>query len=188
MSDNSTSGTRRPERIVLVGYGPVGSRFVEELLPLVRQGVATLTVVGAESADAYNWVLIAEYAVGNADRASLEITDTVTARDAGVHLRLRARGPGAPGRTMSPRPAVPSPSMPPCAGATVSPSAPLPMRPRPAMPASPVSVRRPARAPDAAAAKCASRRFSSASRRSSPPPGRHPFHWFWPECYSPGIS
>ncbi|TFB71327.1 NAD(P)/FAD-dependent oxidoreductase [Cryobacterium glaciale] len=76
-----------PERIVLVGYGPVGARFVEELLPLVRQGAATLTVVGAESADAYNRVLIAEYAVGHIARDSLEITDTLTAREAGVHLR-----------------------------------------------------------------------------------------------------
>ncbi|TFC28156.1 NAD(P)/FAD-dependent oxidoreductase [Cryobacterium sp. TMT1-3] len=79
---------RNPEHIVLVGYGPVGARFVDELLQLVRQGAATLTVVGAESADAYNRVLIAEYAVGNADRESLDITDPLAAREAGVHLRL----------------------------------------------------------------------------------------------------
>ena len=77
-----------PERIVLVGYGPVGARCVEELLPLVRQGAATLTVIGAESAEAYNRVLIAEYAVGNTDRDNLEITDTPAASEAGVHLRL----------------------------------------------------------------------------------------------------
>ena len=78
--------SEQPERIVLVGYGPVGARFVEELLPLVRAGAATLAVVGAESADAYNRVLIAEYAVGNTDRDSLEITDTLAAQEAGVHL------------------------------------------------------------------------------------------------------
>ncbi|TFB46297.1 FAD-dependent oxidoreductase [Cryobacterium tagatosivorans] len=75
-----------PERIVLVGYGPVGARFVEELLPLVRDGRAGLTVVGAEAADAYNRVLIAEYAVGHANRDDLEITDTSQALDAGVRL------------------------------------------------------------------------------------------------------
>ncbi|MBB5640027.1 FAD-dependent oxidoreductase [Cryobacterium roopkundense] len=75
------------ERIVLVGYGPVGARFVEEMLPLVRSGRAALTVVGAEAADAYNRVLIAEYAVGHADRESLEVTDANAARDAGVHIR-----------------------------------------------------------------------------------------------------
>ena len=74
------------ERIVLVGYGPVGARFVEELLPLVRDGRASLTVVGAEAADSYNRVLIAEYAVGHADRADLEITDTAHAVEAGVRI------------------------------------------------------------------------------------------------------
>ena len=77
---------RHPERIVLVGYGPVGARFVEELLPVVRAGLATLTVVGAEASDAYNRVLIADYAVGRADRESLEITDTAAARAAGVSI------------------------------------------------------------------------------------------------------
>ncbi|MDH6237649.1 FAD-dependent oxidoreductase [Cryobacterium sp. CG_9.6] len=83
MSERTGGG---PERIVLVGYGPVGARFVEELLPAVRAGHLTLTVVGAESADAYNRVLIAEYAVGHADRESLEITDTDAARTAGVQF------------------------------------------------------------------------------------------------------
>lgn len=74
------------ERIVLIGYGTVGARFAEELLPAVRSGAVTLTVVGAESDDAYNRVLIAEYAVGYADRESLEITDTDAAREAGVRI------------------------------------------------------------------------------------------------------
>ncbi|TFC09751.1 FAD-dependent oxidoreductase [Cryobacterium sp. MDB2-33-2] len=76
-----------PSRIVLVGYGPVGARLVEELLPVVRAGLATLTVVGAESADAYNRVLIADYAVGRSDRDTLEVTDTDAARAAGVDIR-----------------------------------------------------------------------------------------------------
>ena len=51
-------------RIVLVGYGPVGARFVEELLPAVRAGDVELTVVAGEDVEAYNRVLVAEYAVG----------------------------------------------------------------------------------------------------------------------------
>ena len=74
------------DRIVLIGYGPVGARFTEELLPAVRSGAISLTVVGAENDDAYNRVLIAEYAVGHADRGSLEITDTTAAREAGVRI------------------------------------------------------------------------------------------------------
>ena len=56
----------RPLRVVLVGYGPVGARLVEELLPAVGTGDIELTVVGAEKEDAYNRVLVAEYAVGAA--------------------------------------------------------------------------------------------------------------------------
>ena len=43
------SSASMPERVVLVGYGPVGARFAEELLPAVRSGRVALTVVGAEA-------------------------------------------------------------------------------------------------------------------------------------------
>lgn len=76
-----------PVRVVLVGYGPVGARLVEGLLPAVAAGVMELTVLGAEDEDAYNRVLVGEYAVGRADRARLEITDAAAARAAGVSIR-----------------------------------------------------------------------------------------------------
>ncbi|HEV7185905.1 MAG TPA: FAD-dependent oxidoreductase [Leifsonia sp.] len=78
----------RPLRVVLVGYGPVGARFVEEFAPAVAAGAAELTVVGAETEDAYNRVLVAEYAVGAADRERLDITDTAASRADGVVIRL----------------------------------------------------------------------------------------------------
>jgi len=77
-----------PMRIVLIGYGPVGARFVEELLPAVTAGRVSLTVLGAEAEDAYNRVLLAEYAVGATSRERLEIADTAAARTAGVRIRL----------------------------------------------------------------------------------------------------
>ncbi|TFC92787.1 FAD-dependent oxidoreductase, partial [Cryobacterium sp. TmT3-12] len=79
-------GGAGPERFVLVGYGPVGARFADQLLPAVHAGLATLTVVGAESVDAYNRVLIADYAVGRTDRDALEVTDPLAARAAGVRI------------------------------------------------------------------------------------------------------
>lgn len=82
------SAPTRPLRVVLIGYGPVGARFLEELLPTVAAGRAELTVVGAEDTDAYNRVLIAEYATGGAERERLEVTDTDAARAAGVRIRL----------------------------------------------------------------------------------------------------
>jgi len=76
--------------IVLVGYGPVGARFVEDLLPAVRAGAVSLTVIGAEDEEAYNRVLVAEYAVGRTDRSAMEVTDTGAALAAGVRF-VRAR-------------------------------------------------------------------------------------------------
>ena len=77
-------------RMVLIGYGPVGARFVEELLPAVAAGGVELTVVGAEPHDAYNRVLVGEYAVGRSTRERLEMTDTAAAAAAGVDFRFGA--------------------------------------------------------------------------------------------------
>ncbi|ROS25366.1 assimilatory nitrate reductase (NADH) beta subunit [Rathayibacter sp. PhB127] len=96
MSEPMTAenGIAAPERVVLLGYGPVGARFVEELLPAVRAGSVALTVVGAEPADAYNRVLLAEYAVGRATRERLDLGDRATAEAAGVVFRLGAAAVG----------------------------------------------------------------------------------------------
>ena len=75
-----------PERIVVVGFGPVGARFVEELLPGVAAGLMAVTVVGAEGFDAYNRVLVAEYAVGRVPRDSMDIADSASLEAAGVRV------------------------------------------------------------------------------------------------------
>jgi assimilatory nitrate reductase electron transfer subunit len=86
--DNATAAhVQRPTRLIVIGYGPVAARLVEGLLPAVRSGRFDVTVVGAESDDAYNRVLLAEYAAGRADRARLDITDTQAAEAAGVVVR-----------------------------------------------------------------------------------------------------
>jgi assimilatory nitrate reductase electron transfer subunit len=86
MPDHTSNPKPRPERIVVVGYGPVGSRFVDELLPLVEAGLAELTVVGAEDQHAYNRVLLADYAVGRTDRDALDLTDGSRARAVGARI------------------------------------------------------------------------------------------------------
>jgi assimilatory nitrate reductase electron transfer subunit len=78
-------------RVVTVGYGPVGARFVEELLPAVRSGDISLTVIGAEPTDAYNRVLLAEYAAGRTERDALSITDSAAAIEAGVRILTGVR-------------------------------------------------------------------------------------------------
>jgi assimilatory nitrate reductase electron transfer subunit len=86
MSD--ASPVAGPLRVVLIGFGPVGARLLEGLLPAVRSGAIALTVVGAEPDDAYNRVLLAEYAVGRADRERLDMVDRLGAEEAGVVFRL----------------------------------------------------------------------------------------------------
>ncbi len=75
-------------RIVLVGYGPVGARLVEDLLPAVRAGSVVLTVVAGEDVDAYNRVLVAEYAVGNTELDSMYVGDRDAAEQAGARVLL----------------------------------------------------------------------------------------------------
>ena len=72
--------------MLVVGYGPVGARFAENLLPAVRDGRIALTVVGAEESDAYNRVLVAEYAVGGMQRDSLTIADRDAVEAAGGRI------------------------------------------------------------------------------------------------------
>lgn len=76
-------------RIVVIGAGPVGIRFAEELLPLIADGGVRVTVIGAEHADPYNRVLIGEYAVGEV--AASELTLATAESLPGVDLRLGAR-------------------------------------------------------------------------------------------------
>ncbi|MET1015656.1 MAG: FAD-dependent oxidoreductase [Leifsonia flava] len=73
-------------RVVLIGYGPVGSRFVDEMLPSVRDGSVELTVIGAETTDAYNRVLVAELAVGHTDLESIIVADRGGAAASGVRV------------------------------------------------------------------------------------------------------
>jgi assimilatory nitrate reductase electron transfer subunit len=78
--------TSAPLRVLVIGYGPVGARFAENLLPGIRAGRIALTVVGAEAGDAYNRVLVAEYAVGAVRRESLTIADRAGIESAGGRI------------------------------------------------------------------------------------------------------
>ena len=78
--------TESPLRVLVIGYGPVGARFAENLIPAVRAGEVELTVVGAEQSDAYNRVLVAEFAVGSMERGSLTIADRSAVEAAGGRI------------------------------------------------------------------------------------------------------
>ncbi|MBT2483303.1 MULTISPECIES: FAD-dependent oxidoreductase [unclassified Microbacterium] len=73
-------------RVVLIGFGPVGARFAEEMLPAVMQGRVDLTIIGAETHDPYNRIMIAEYAAGEIGREALTTADTADFVTAGARV------------------------------------------------------------------------------------------------------
>ena len=60
-------------RVVVVGHGMVGSRFVDELLRRDTDGRFSVTVLGAEGYEPYNRVLLSEVVAGAVDVASLTL-------------------------------------------------------------------------------------------------------------------
>ncbi|WP_104117250.1 FAD-dependent oxidoreductase [Arthrobacter sp. B1805] len=80
-----------PERIVVVGFGPVAARLVEHLEPLVAAGTVALTVIGQEQDAAYNRVLVADVAVGRTPEAAIRLADAAALRAIGIDVLLGAR-------------------------------------------------------------------------------------------------
>lgn len=80
-----------PERIVVVGFGPVAARFVDELRPAASAGVAELTIVGEEEHAAYNRVLVADLGVGRTTRGAMQLADPDELAVDGVRVLLGTR-------------------------------------------------------------------------------------------------
>lgn len=83
-----TTSRGTPERIVIVGFGPVAARLTEHLEPLVAAGLVQLTIIGQEKDAAYNRVLVADVAVGRTPEDVLRLADPAALRSAGVDVRL----------------------------------------------------------------------------------------------------
>jgi assimilatory nitrate reductase electron transfer subunit len=60
-------------RLVVIGNGMVGSRFVEDLLGADAAGRYDVTVVGAEACEPYNRVLLSEVVAGKHDLSALTL-------------------------------------------------------------------------------------------------------------------
>ncbi|WP_406250423.1 FAD-dependent oxidoreductase [Microbacterium sp. M] len=80
-----------PLRVVVVGFGPVGARLCEDLLPAVEDGTIQLTVIGAEQHAPYNRVLIAELAAARTDHDGIVLHDPADSTAAGARVVLGAR-------------------------------------------------------------------------------------------------
>jgi len=78
---------RHGDRLLVIGFGPVAVRLIEELLPAVDSGDLRLTVVGEEPRPGYNRVLVGEYGVGRVDEDGLALVDVDDWTDRGVDVR-----------------------------------------------------------------------------------------------------
>ena len=81
-------------RVVVIGFGPVGARLCEDLLPAVRDGAIELTVIGAEQHAPYNRVLIAELAAARAELDGIVLHDPADSIAAGARVLLGTRVTG----------------------------------------------------------------------------------------------
>lgn len=79
------------ERIVVVGFGPVAARLIDELMPAVRSGLAHVTVIGEEADAAYNRVMVADLGVGRTTASALALADAAALIAEGVDVRLGTR-------------------------------------------------------------------------------------------------
>ncbi|WP_269938304.1 FAD-dependent oxidoreductase [Arthrobacter sp. HY1533] len=77
--------------VVVIGYGPVAARLVDELVPAVRRGEMALTVIGEEAAAAYNRVLVADLGVGRTTEEAISVSDPAELEAAGVTVLRGAR-------------------------------------------------------------------------------------------------
>lgn len=80
--------SRRARRVVVIGFGPVAARLIDDLRPAVRDHRLQLLVVGAEPGPAYNRIMIGELAVGRTDPEMLIMADPEELAADGVQLRL----------------------------------------------------------------------------------------------------
>ncbi|GAB3186487.1 FAD-dependent oxidoreductase [Nesterenkonia suensis] len=73
--------------VVVLGFGPVAARLVEDLRDDVLSGDLRLTVVGAERVPAYQRIKIGDVSVGRSTPEDLALADVSELTDAGVDVR-----------------------------------------------------------------------------------------------------
>ncbi|QOR72001.1 NAD(P)/FAD-dependent oxidoreductase [Ruania alkalisoli] len=67
-----------PTRIVVVGHGMVGARFVDDLLARAEPGTLEIEVLGGEEYEPYNRVLLSDVVAGRTDLNSLTLPVTAS--------------------------------------------------------------------------------------------------------------
>lgn len=80
--------------VVILGFGPVAARLLDELLEDVTAGTLQLTIIGAEAEAAYQRIRIGDVSVGRIQPKDLAVADLDQLRGAGVtvHTSMTATG------------------------------------------------------------------------------------------------
>ena len=79
---------RTGEHVVVIGFGPVAARFVDDVADLAAEGRIRLTVIGGELEPAYNRVLVGEHAMGRAELATMGLSDPEALAQSGIEVLL----------------------------------------------------------------------------------------------------
>lgn len=80
--------------VVIIGFGPVASRLVEELLPDVTAGALRLTIAGSESRAAYQRIRLGDVSVGRIAPEELSTDNEEDLRAQGVDVLLNTTATG----------------------------------------------------------------------------------------------
>ena len=87
--NRSTGTPMQPgEHVVVIGFGPVSARFVDDVADLAAQGTIRLTVIGGEIDPAYNRVLVGEHAMGRAELVTMGLADPEALSQSGIDVLL----------------------------------------------------------------------------------------------------
>lgn len=78
----------RARRVVVIGFGPVAARLVDDLRPAVRDHRVRLLVVGAEPTPAYNRIMVGELALGRTSTEMMIMVEPDELAADGVDVRL----------------------------------------------------------------------------------------------------
>lgn len=87
-TDSAPEGSpARAPHVVVLGFGPVAARLLEELRDDVVAGRLRLTVVGSECVPAYQRIKIGDVSVGRSEPQDLALADEAELTGAGVDVR-----------------------------------------------------------------------------------------------------
>lgn len=74
--------------VVVIGFGPVASRLIEELMPEIQAESLRLTVIGSEDRAAYQRIRIGDVSVGRVEPEELAMDEVASLQAAGVKVLL----------------------------------------------------------------------------------------------------